>query len=43
MMVPKELTFYFWNVRGTGQTLRDLLEYLELEYDDKNVEWPKEI
>jgi hypothetical protein len=38
-----ELTFVFWNVRGTAQAIRDMLEYLELKYQDKNVEWPKDI
>jgi hypothetical protein len=38
-----DLVFIFWNVRGTGQTLRDLLQYLQLKHIDKNVEWPMDI
>ena len=36
-----EFVLSYWDVRGTTQAIRNLLEYLELNYQDKTIEWPE--
>lgn len=42
-MQSHEFTLSYWNIRGATQAIRNLLEYLELDYEDNIIEWPKDL
>lgn len=41
-MEPHGFILTYWDLRGTTQAIRNLLEYLEVSYEDRSIETPKE-
>ena len=36
-MEPCPFVLTYWNLRGAAQAIRNLLEYLEVSYEDKTI------